>query len=129
RVSVRSRLCRGAHLHTLCSPCILASVDAPPPTALHTLSLHDALPICRRDAVPVPELLVLGKALGVPPALLVFPVGEYQQCRRHADRKSTRLKSSHGKKSYAVFCLKKKKTHNTSKNTTSQVQVTTHAGS
>src|SRR5256884_3580017 len=28
-----------------------------------------------------------------------------------ADRKSTRLNSSHGYISYAVFCLKKKKTH------------------
>src|SRR2546429_6378500 len=31
-----------------------------------------------------------------------------------ADRKSTRLKSSHGYISYAVFCLKKKKTSSTS---------------
>src|SRR2546429_3873448 len=30
---------------------------------------------------------------------------------RHADRKSTRLNSSHGYISYAVFCLKKKKKH------------------
>src|SRR5690606_41552522 len=29
--------------------------------------------------------------------------------RRRRDRKSTRLNSSHVKKSYAVFCLKKKK--------------------
>src|SRR2546422_3538290 len=29
--------------------------------------------------------------------------------RRQADRKSTRLNSSHGYISYAVFCLKKKK--------------------
>mgnify|MGYP007135084600 CR=1 FL=1 len=29
-----------------------------------------------------------------------------------ADRKSTRLNSSHGYNSYAVFCLKKKKKHN-----------------
>src|SRR3712207_8090958 len=29
-----------------------------------------------------------------------------------ADRKSTRLNSSHANISYAVFCLKKKKTHN-----------------
>src|SRR5690606_39679961 len=34
-------------------------------------------------------------------AFLVLPV------RRHADRKSTRLNSSHVKISYAVFCLKK----------------------
>src|SRR2546422_6637523 len=35
-------------------------------------------------------------------------------CARHAehkDRKSTRLNSSHGYISYAVFCLKKKKNH------------------
>src|SRR5699024_12084592 len=30
----------------------------------------------------------------------------------HVDRKSTRLNSSHVSISYAVFCLKKKKTHN-----------------
>src|SRR2546422_10900886 len=32
--------------------------------------------------------------------------------RRRRDRKSTRLKSSHGYISYAVFCLKKKKSKN-----------------
>src|SRR3712207_7852094 len=31
------------------------------------------------------------------------------QLRLHADRKSTRLNSSHANISYAVFCLKKKK--------------------
>src|SRR5258707_11960669 len=30
---------------------------------------------------------------------------------RHRDRKSTRLNSSHANISYAVFCLKKKKSH------------------
>src|SRR2546429_6018893 len=41
-------------------------------------------------------------------------VGEfaYGECMgRHGDRKSTRLNSSHGYISYAVFCLKKKKTY------------------
>src|SRR2546430_7733903 len=33
-----------------------------------------------------------------------------ERCR-HADRKSTRLNSSHSQISYAVFCLKKKKAH------------------
>src|SRR3712207_8726862 len=33
------------------------------------------------------------------------------------DRKSTRLNSSHANISYAVFCLKKKKKHNTIKTT------------
>src|SRR2546429_2647229 len=60
-------------------------------TEIYTLSLHDALPICtasRRVGWPWP-----GTA---PP-------------RNHGDRKSTRLNSSHGYISYAVFCLKKKK--------------------
>src|SRR3712207_7833033 len=32
-----------------------------------------------------------------------------RECVRHGDRKSTRLNSSHANISYAVFCLKKKK--------------------
>src|SRR3712207_8708022 len=36
-----------------------------------------------------------------------------------ADRKSTRLNSSHANISYAVFCLKKKKNKNTREHTTS----------
>src|SRR2546429_3168955 len=40
-----------------------------------------------------------------------FPTGKLRlQSRFHEDRKSTRLNSSHGYISYAVFCLKKKKT-------------------
>src|SRR5687768_18149908 len=38
---------------------------------------------------------------------------EDAQARRGVDRKSTRLNSSHGYISYAVFCLKKKKTDRT----------------
>src|SRR2546422_3916328 len=38
--------------------------------------------------------------------------------RGHRDRKSTRLNSSHGYISYAVFCLKKKKNHKKRYNTT-----------
>src|SRR2546429_6424018 len=40
-----------------------------------------------------------------------FPASAWRRLRHdcHADRKSTRLNSSHGYISYAVFCLKKKK--------------------
>src|SRR2546421_6383961 len=38
------------------------------------------------------------------------------------DRKSTRLNSSHDQISYAVFCLKKKKTHKKSEEHTSELQ-------
>src|SRR3712207_8861112 len=38
-------------------------------------------------------------------------VGSGPHVGRDADRKSTRLNSSHANISYAVFCLKKKKSH------------------
>src|SRR5271157_6445988 len=64
-------------------------------TEIYTLSLHDALPICQGDfAGVVLQLVVLGVRARVAPA---------------ADRKSTRLNSSHVRISYAVFCLKKQK--------------------
>src|SRR3712207_8048199 len=47
------------------------------------------------------------------PRLRVEPRGRAdtrRQARRGRDRKSTRLNSSHANISYAVFCLKKKKT-------------------
>src|SRR2546422_4439393 len=71
-------------------------------TEIYTLSLHDALPIliCARWLT----LIVLIRAASV--VLLPEPVGPVTRIR---DRKSTRLNSSHGYISYAVFCLKKKK--------------------
>src|SRR2546422_4404449 len=81
-------------------------------TEIYTLSLHDALPI-----LPVETGGGTGEqgdaaAVGqTGPGLMGIPgVGGEKQ-----DRKSTRLNSSHGYISYAVFCLKKKKperTHN-----------------
>src|SRR3712207_8835786 len=41
------------------------------------------------------------------------PVADLVGRHRAADRKSTRLNSSHANISYAVFCLKKKQTHTT----------------
>src|SRR5437870_10847654 len=65
----------------------------PATTEIYTLSLHDALPICRCAR--------RGPSSGPHPA-----GGDR---RRQEDRKSTRLNSSHVAISYAVFCLKKKK--------------------
>src|SRR5688572_30983948 len=78
-------------------------------TEIYTLSLHDALPISVADERRPAQG-------GSPPPR----AGAFH--RRAADRKSTRLNSSHSQISYAVFCLKKKKTpkmqyltlHNTS---------------
>src|SRR5256885_9852180 len=83
-------------------------------TEIYTLSLHDALPI-----------LQMGKDLGQPVVVDNRPgaasiIGATLIARAPADgytlgtadRKSTRLNSSHLVISYAVFCLKKKTTRN-----------------
>src|SRR5688572_32377367 len=73
-------------------------------TEIYTLSLHDALPIS--------TLLNLLGGLDRPTsgtvALDDVDLGSLGRDRL-ADRKSTRLNSSHSQISYAVFCLKKKK--------------------
>src|SRR4051812_49762525 len=74
----------------------------PAPAEISTLSLHDALPILTWLDL---RLAVAGLALEVlaPLTRVVAAVTS------RADRKSTRLNSSHMSISYAVFCLKKKK--------------------
>src|SRR2546428_9979000 len=68
-------------------------------TEIYTLSLHDALPIfSARHSLRRPPLVALAQGLAQPVGV-VRPI---------ADRKSTRLNSSHDQISYAVFCLKKK---------------------
>src|SRR5947209_12772394 len=56
------------------------------------------------------------------------PAGEGQLCLAEGseDRKSTRLNSSHANISYAVFCLKKKKTNNTEYNQADTVRTKNH---
>src|SRR2546422_5305253 len=59
-----------------------------------------------RSPVPRPR----GAAVGVVRSLLLRDHGpDLPEPHVPADRKSTRLNSSHGYISYAVFCLKKKK--------------------
>src|SRR5690625_6429636 len=88
---------------------------------IYSLSLHDALPISQRVAPAVAvhkaDRLVAasksgGQKLIARPVVELFGVdfmpsgGPYPALL--ADRKSTRLNSSHVAISYAVFCLKKK---------------------
>src|SRR3712207_7164125 len=47
--------------------------------------------------------------------------------RFRRDRKSTRLNSSHANISYAVFCLKKKKKHNTPRHTSALLRCINHS--
>src|SRR3712207_7660688 len=88
-------------------------------TEIYTLSLHDALPICRggrarRDGRD-------GRFRGPPAGRAERGAGRRRvvraevpraphglRARARRDRKSTRLNSSHANISYAVFCLKKK---------------------
>src|SRR5207302_10572000 len=97
--------------------------NAPPTTEIYTLSLHDALPILIASMVTL-IVIILANALTVSAAIpyLVeivqgkakprvaswFGWGALALVGAGADRKSTRLNSSHVKISYAVFCLKKK---------------------
>src|SRR3712207_8376452 len=81
-------------------------------TEIYTLSLHDALPICR--------LFLEGSSISEESGSLDFQTflvdmnGLFERFvtqvlrERAQDRKSTRLNSSHANISYAVFCLKKK---------------------
>src|SRR2546426_9143346 len=90
-------------------------------TEIYTLSLHDALPICRpncsQQRLGGARLVCCGFARAGHPRDVREQSPRAARrwlCRapgraRAGDRKSTRLNSSHLVISYAVFCLKKKK--------------------
>src|SRR2546422_5226297 len=84
-------------------------------TEIYTLSLHDALPISWMTAIATPTSRSSSSELarGSNPSAQAPSRSPNAASRRRRndsrDRKSTRLNSSHGYISYAVFCLKKKK--------------------
>src|SRR2546426_9199460 len=81
--------------------CIFFFFNDTATTEIYTLSLHDALPICRVLMSSSP-----GSSSSAPmPSAFIHSTSDVQS----QDRKSTRLNSSHLVISYAVFCLKKKK--------------------
>src|SRR5207245_10758575 len=94
--------------------------NVPATTEIYTLSLHDALPIYELAGADGEVDPLEGHRRGREDD------GEPRDLdhRVHADpdRKSTRLNSSHGSISYAVFCLKKKK--NTRKRTKNKSTMT-----
>src|SRR5690348_18111036 len=95
---------------SLCVP-LSFFFNATAPTEIYTLSLHDALPICAQPR-RMPRFAGQGRQSLRPrhgAADRQSRLSRQGQCRG-ADRKSTRLNSSHPSISYAVFCLKKKKT-------------------
>src|SRR5437588_9731425 len=74
-------------------------------TEIYTLSLHDALPICKSLFHQLFWIILVGGKKQVKGSAVLDLLG---QVARGTDRKSTRLNSSHTVISYAVFCLKKK---------------------
>src|SRR2546430_13342360 len=82
-------------------------------TEIYTLSLHDALPICEvRPNESEPGINQPWHWITIP--IMGMTMGEIFQLKEladdcAADRKSTRLNSSHSQISYAVFCLKEKR--------------------
>src|SRR5437762_13253922 len=89
----------------------------PPRTDIHTLSLHDALPISVDGNLYYVGWVshTLSKWDGKTTVVLNHTPGcdhnglALTKQKTFLDRKSTRLNSSHRCISYAVFCLKKKK--------------------
>src|SRR5690242_21411745 len=106
----------------------LSFFNDPAPTAIYTLSLHDALPIFLEVAEFRPPAIERGveqasRLLAARDEAddleVIRHAGVGARVRRAhvpADRKSTRLNSSHMSISYAVFCLKKKKKKKTGSN-------------
>src|SRR5947209_10825745 len=101
-------------LHYACASamCSFFFFNATPPTAIYTLSLHDALPISafgrETRRCDLRDRRTRRVHRGQTPG--------FRTAHRRGtmaggslDRKSTRLNSSHANISYAVFCLKKKK--------------------
>src|SRR2546429_5448848 len=76
-------------------------------TEISPLPLHDALPICPQTVALTGSGTAPGA--GLAPTSLGFGNQLLSTASTPIDRKSTRLNSSHGYISYAVFCLKKKK--------------------
>src|SRR5690349_22193674 len=75
---------------------------------IYTLSLHDALPISGAPELPAAARTRAAGGRRTPSRGRTRSPCDADPADRTADRKSTRLNSSHVEISYAVFCLKKK---------------------
>src|SRR5439155_21084137 len=109
-----------SHSHTSSPQIYFFLFKSPTTTLIYPLSLHDALPIYVKtgkalaDVVPRAQYPTGGGSLEWDETASGFyytryPQGSERPKEDAKDRKSTRLNSSHVARSYAVFCLKKKK--------------------
>src|SRR5258707_2555112 len=87
-------------------------IRRPPRSTL--FPLHDALPISASDEVLAEATARIARAVAALKDPAAQAQAHAQPAALEADRKSTRLNSSHANISYAVFCLKKKKIENAS---------------
>src|SRR5207245_5362265 len=97
-------------LPTLLSVSTLFFFTHPAPPEIYTLSLHDALPISGRRGDSPGRWRRFFMRWPWSMSSAISATLRDRALSRAEDRKSTRLNSSHGSISYAVFCLKKKKT-------------------
>src|SRR5690606_41961399 len=106
-----TRICRDVltsapclHIIPLSSPS--SFLTAAPSSETFTLSLHDALPISGNQLLA----LQAQQLADLTAVIAAHSRAQNLESAQHAaaDRKSTRLNSSHVKISYAVFCLTKK---------------------
>src|SRR5690242_20853918 len=82
-------------------------------TEIYTLSLHDALPIYRVRQLGRDNHIRSRTAHSPMIVIWIHNFSAVLESFEIKDRKSTRLNSSHMSISYAVFCLKKKKSQKT----------------
>src|SRR3712207_7140758 len=101
------------HMHY----CVFFFFNDTATTEIYTLSLHDALPISPMTCTSkgrIPRVRSeVSRTTANASGRMSSRVSPLASLSRNssvfADRKSTRLNSSHANISYAVFCLKKKK--------------------
>src|SRR2546422_4339987 len=93
-----------------CRICFFFFFNDTATTEIYTLSLHDALPIYRLQSAQLHHVPRGGRdGDGAARRVHLRSADHRPVAPPQRDRKSTRLNSSHGYISYAVFCLKKKK--------------------
>src|SRR3712207_8657384 len=105
-----------------CQICLFFFFNDTATTEIYTLSLHDALPIFSYETLIIDDANDPAGRLRSKDILALADISLIHQQdmegnlialveqENKEDRKSTRLNSSHANISYAVFCLKKKKT-------------------
>src|SRR5438067_13875869 len=98
---MRSRHCSGECTPNLCSNFFVSSCSGR--RYLHSFPT-------RRSSDRLPELLALLRVRKREVVAALCQADAHRRDRDAPDRKSTRLNSSHVSISYAVFCLKKKRT-------------------